>query len=111
MPDPIDVPAVAKDILKAMKSALKVSSAKALHFAATEARHLAQMLADIATGTAAGVINAQEAKALLQIQRLATQSVLLTVKGLGIIAVDNALNAGLAAVKAKVNKAAGIPLL
>lgn len=52
-----------------------------------------------------------QAQALLQIHRNTTQTVLLTIEGLGVIAVENAINAALSAVATAVNKAAGLALL
>ena len=84
---------------------------KAKDYARAELKKLAQSLIDIAKLIAAGKVNKQQAQALLQIHRNTTQTVLLTIEGLGVIAVENAINAALGAVATAVNKAAGLALL
>jgi hypothetical protein len=108
---PLVVAAAAEKILAALRSSLTADSVKIQAFAKIEANHLAQVLADIARETASGQITPQEAKSLLQIQRLAAQNMLLANEGLGVVAVDNALTAAFGAVKDAVNTAAGVAIL
>jgi hypothetical protein len=109
------MPLKISDILNPMLAAAQGSFGRdwpaARDFARAELRRLARVLGDIAAMTAAGLVNEQQAKALLNIHKLTTQNVLLTVQGLGIIAVENAINAALAAAKKAVNKAAGLALI
>ncbi len=103
------------DLLQPMLAAAKGSFAQdwpaARDYARTEMDRLARVLVNISKQVAEGKANEQQARALLNIHRLTTQSVLLTIQGLGIVAVENAINAALAAAKKAVNKAAGIALI
>jgi hypothetical protein len=65
-----------------------------------EAQHLAQLKAD-------GRITEPEAVYLMDLQRNAARTVLLTVEGLGILAVESAINAALKVVREAVNSAIG----
>jgi hypothetical protein len=56
-------------------------------------------------------INEEQAKLHFQIQRNATRMVLLTIEGLGIIAVEQAINAALDVLKNTVNTALDFTLL
>jgi hypothetical protein len=56
-------------------------------------------------------ISSRRAKLHLEMQKNATKTVLLTVEGLGILAVEAALNAALKAVRDVVNTAVGFSLL
>ena len=66
---------------------------------------------DIGKLTANGEISAAEAKALIAIHKNTTRTVLLTVQGLGLLAVEKAVNAALGSVKDAVNGAVGVALL
>ncbi len=104
-----------KDLSKPMLDAVRASLAqdwkKVEHYAQPEFNRLARSLADIATLAAEGAISAAEARSLLSIHRNTTRTVLLTVEGMGVIAVEKAINAALGAVKDAVNRAAGVTLL
>jgi hypothetical protein len=80
-------------------------------YAETESEKMASTLAKIAELKASNQIDEQQAEALLDMQKHAMQAVLLTVEGIGLIAAQNAINAGLGAIKDVVNKAIGFPLL
>jgi hypothetical protein len=80
-------------------------------FAGPELRRLAGALADVTRLIEAGKVNQQQARALLRIHRNTTLTVLLTLEGLGVVAVENAINAALDAVGDVVNAAAGFRLL
>jgi hypothetical protein len=96
---------------KAAKDSLSRDWPKAKDYAASEMKRLAQSLVDIARLAAQEKINKQQARALLRIHKNTTEMVLLTIEGLGIIAVENAINASLAVVKDAVNNAAGLIIL
>jgi hypothetical protein len=80
-------------------------------FAETEFLKIAQTINGINDQVAAGQINEQQAPLLLDMQTLASRNVLLTLKGLDLLAVENAINAALGAVKDVVNKALGFDLI
>lgn len=108
---PLNVGALASEMLGAATKSLGADAKKASDFAQVEFSKLAQSLIDIVKLIESHKINEQQARALLQIHRNTTQIVLLTIKGLGIIAVENAINAALSSVATAVNKAAGFALL
>jgi len=100
-----------KEMLAAAKKSLAKDWGKGEAYATPELKRLATCLVDIHALKSQGTVDEQQAKALLRIHRIATESVLLTIEGLGIIAVENAINAAFAAVKETVNKAIGFVLL
>ena len=103
------------DILKAMLGAAKDELGQTWpevqDFAKSEFKKLAQTLVDIGKLRAQGKITTKQAKILIRMQRRTTQTVLLTIEGLGILAVERAINAAIAVVRDTVNKAAGIVLI
>jgi len=103
------------DILTPMLTAAKTSLGKdwpkVKDYGEPEMKKLAQSLVDIAKLTASKKASARQAKALLRIHRNTTMIVMLTIEGLGIIAVENAINAALGAAKKAVNTAVGFSLL
>jgi hypothetical protein len=104
-----------KEVLKPMLDAVRASLAKdwkkVERYAKPEFDRLARSLRDIAALAAEGAISAAEARSLLSIHRNTTRTVLLTVEGMGVIAVEKAINAALGAVKDAVNRAAGVTVL
>jgi len=98
-------------MLDAARASLGRDWSKARAFAEPELDKLARSLVDIGRLAADGTIAEQEAAALLEIHKNTTRTVLLTVKGLGLLAVENAINAALASVKDAVNGAIGFVLL
>jgi len=107
----LDPSPIAASMLKAAKDSLASDWPKARAYADGEFKRLAQALADIGTLVAEGTVNEQQARALVQIHKNTTQTVMLTIEGLGIIAVENAINAALGAVATAVNKAVGLTVL
>lgn len=105
----------AAEILKPMMAAARESLArdwgKAEDYAKPEMKRLAESLATIARLVAAKKVNQRQAKALLNIHRNTTQTVLLTVEGLGVVAVEDAINAALRAARDTVNTAVGFKLV
>lgn len=80
-------------------------------FAEPELKRLARTLLDIGKLAAAGEISEAEAQALLRIHRNTTQMVFLTARGMSLLAVENAINAALAAARSPLNATLGIALL
>jgi hypothetical protein len=99
------------DMLGAAKTSLGKDFSKAKDFAKPEFQRLARSLVDIVKLVAEKKVNQQQAKSLLEIHRNTTKVVLLTIQGLGIIAVENAINAALDVVRTTVNKAAKFALI
>lgn len=107
----LNVAALAKDMASAFVVTLKDKAPGIKAFAESEAKKLAQTFLMIEQLRLSGRINQREAKLHLDIQRNAARAVLLTIEGLGILAVEQAINAALAAVKGAVNAALNFKLL
>ena len=95
----------------AAKESLGKDWGKARPFAKAEFDKLARSMVSIGKLVEEGEVNAQQAQALLNIHLNTTKMVLLTVEGLGIIAVENAVNAALKQAKDAVNSTVGFGLL
>jgi len=102
---------LATNMLNAAKEVLSEKWPEIKDYAETEAKKLAESLIMIERLKLAGSINEEQAKLHLDIQKNATRTVLLAIEGLGILAVEQALNAAFAAVKDAVNTALGFTLL
>lgn len=103
----IDIDKLLKAMLQAASAALKKQWPKAKDYASNEFRKLLLEAQHIAQLKAAGKITEQEAFYLMNLQRNASRAVLLTIEGLGIIAVEAAINAALAVVRDTINSALG----
>lgn len=108
---PLKMSEILNPMLAAARKSLGKDWPKVKHYGEPELKRLAQSLIDITRLTAIGKTNSQQAKALLRIHRNTTLTVMLTIEGLGVIAVENAINAALNAAKTAVNTAAGIAIL
>lgn len=80
-------------------------------YADEEFRKLAGTLLFIQTEVLAGRMSEKKARLHLDIQRNSARTVLLTLEGLGLIAVEEAINAALAVVRDTVNTAVGFVLV
>ncbi|TCJ12325.1 hypothetical protein EZJ19_12355 [Parasulfuritortus cantonensis] len=100
-----------KNILAAFKTVFAKKWPEIKEYGQAEAKKLAQTLVMIEALKAAGKINEEQARLHLEIQKNATRTVMLTLEGLGILAVEAALNAGLATIKDAVNTAVGFTLV
>jgi hypothetical protein len=107
----LDVGKLATQMLSAALPLLKKHAADAESFAKTEFTKIAQTIVSIGEQVAASQINQQQAGLLLDMQTSASRNVLLTLKGLALLAVEEAINAGLAVVKTAVNEALGFALI
>ncbi|MFH7524067.1 hypothetical protein AB2J22_01960 [Aeromonas sp. A5] len=102
---------LASDIIAALKEVFSARWPEIKSYGETEGKKLAQTLVMIEALKASGEINEEQAALHLEMQKNATRIVLLTFEGLGILAVEAALNAALNVVKDTVNKAIGFALL
>jgi hypothetical protein len=107
----LNVQLLVKQMLAAAGKVLKKDWPEARKYAELEFTKLAQTMAMIQTQSALGELSKTEAKLLMDIQRNAARSVLLTLEGLGALAVEKAINAALRVVKETVNVAVGFALL
>ena len=104
---PLDIGTIGDDMVAAASAALGKDWNAARTYAVPEFKRLAAVLTGIAEQTATGELTLAEARALLQIHQNTTRNVILAVQGLGLLAVENAVNAALGVVRDAINTAAG----
>lgn len=107
----MDVVKLAAQMLGAALPLLKRDAADAESFAKTEFLKIAQTIVGIGEQKASGQITPEIASLLLDMQTIASRNVLLTLKGLGLLAVEDAINAALGVIKDAVNTALGFVLI
>ncbi len=107
----VKVSDLAAKMLAAVRESLGNDFAKVKDFASPELETLAQSLVNIGRLAAEGKATPRQAKALLKVHLNTTQTIFLTVEGLGIIAVENAINAALGAVRDTINGSLGFTLV
>ncbi len=107
----IDERELASAMFEAFKGKLTEKWPEVKDYAEAESKKLAESLAMIEKLKLAGEINEEQAKLHLEIQKNATRTVLLTIEGLGIIAVEQAINAAMSVLKEAVNTALGFTLI
>ena len=98
-------------MLEAAKISLGTKFASVKQFAKAETEKLAITLRMIIEASATNNISKSEAKILLNQQKIAASAVLTAVEGMGIAAVQAAINAALKVVKDFVNGKVGFALL
>lgn len=103
----IDIEKLLKAMLEAASGVLKNHWPKAKDYTENEFRKLLLEAQHIAKLKAEGKITEQEAAYLMDLQRNASRAVLLAIEGLGILAVEAAINAALAVVGDTINSALG----
>lgn len=108
---PIDIATLAEQMTKAALPILKEVAPSIGGYVRGECAKLAQTIATIEAEHAAGQMSDEEAKLLIEMQKGAMRTVLLSAEGLGLLAVEKAINAALDAVKPLVNAALGFGLL
>ena len=107
----LNAASLGKDMLTAFKAPLLAKWPEIRIYGETEMKKLAQTLVMIEQLKVSGEINAAQAKLHMQIQKNAARAVMLTIEGLGILAVEAAINAAMGAIKDTVNKAIGFVLI
>jgi hypothetical protein len=107
----LDVGTLAAQMLGAALPILKKDAQDAESFAKTEFTKIAQTIVSIGEQVATGQINEQQAGLLLDMQTSASRNVLLTLQGLALLAVEEAINAALDVVKTAINTALGFALI
>lgn len=106
----LDFDALIKEMGNVAVPHLKGGAAKAKQFGKHEAEKIARTAVMLAEGVAAGKIDLDEARLILEVQKNASRSILLTVKGLGIVAVEKAVNAAMGVLRKAVKTATGVLL-
>jgi hypothetical protein len=91
----LDINKVASDMLQASASDLVKGGEQASEYASHEYAQFIEDIEHVQTMAEEGTITAAEAQALVDQYKLSMQAVLLCIEGLGVIAVQNAINAAL----------------
>ena len=107
----LDTVDLAADMLKAFLGQMTQTLPEIQSYAKAETKKLAESLAMIEEMKSNRKITKEEARLHLEIQKNATRSVLLTIEGLGVLAVEKSINAALDAVRETVNTALKFTLL
>jgi hypothetical protein len=109
--DPIDANELLEKMLKAVKKSLEDKWPQVRDLARSEFGKFARNIEDIRDMKKRHKITKAQAALQLDIQKNSIKTVLLTEEGLGLLAVEAAINAALDAIRATVNKAIGWALL
>lgn len=107
----IDAAKLAEQMAQAFLSVLQKKVSGITEYASSEAQKLAQTLVMIENLKASGAISEEQAKVYLQMQKSATRVVFLAIEGLGILAVEAAINAAMDVIKETVNTTLGFVLI
>lgn len=107
----IDIGNLAKVMTDAALEVLKEKGPSVRQYAEAEFKKLGETVVMIYKAKEAGEIDEEAARILLDMQKNAMRSVMVTVEGLGILAVEQAINAALGVVRGTVNTALGWTLL
>lgn len=107
----ISAAALAGPIIGALKGSFKDNWPQIKDYAEGEGKKLANSLEQIVKLRATGQITNDECYVLLEMQKNTARAVLLALKGMALLLVEQAINAALAAVRDVVNGAIGFAFL
>jgi len=107
----IDLGKLLPNMLNAAKGVLQKRWPEAKDYAESEFKKMGESLLFIEKQRAAGQMTEEQARLHMDIQKNTSRTVLLTLEGLGILAVEEAINAALAVIRDAVNSALGFALL
>jgi hypothetical protein len=107
----LNIESLVQTMTAAIEPVLGAAWKEAQGYARTEAAKLAQTLVQIETARLDGKMTDDQARILIDMQKNATRSVLITLEAIGLLTAQNAINAALSAIRAPVNAALGFLLL
>jgi len=107
----LDVKVLSIKMLEAFKGKLSEKWPDVKEYAKTESKKLAENFVLIERLKISGEITEEQAKLHVEIQKNATRAVLLTIEGLGLIAVEEAINAAMDVLRDTINTALNFTLL
>ncbi|MDZ7705471.1 MAG: hypothetical protein U5L04_13430 [Trueperaceae bacterium] len=107
----LDTDRLVTDLLAAAQQILGDSFDAVRPYATAEFRKLAETLVLIAELRATGAVDDEQARLLLDIQKNASRTVLLTLEGIALLTAERVLNAALGAVTDTINRTLGFELL
>jgi hypothetical protein len=108
---PINLTDITSKMIIAVKDILENKALEIRDYAETEGKKLGECIISIEKMYVEGKISQEQAQLLLDVQKNAMRTVLLTVEGIGILAAEQAINAALNIVKDTVNTALGFTLI
>lgn len=107
----IDYAQIVKDMLNVAKGILESNWKEAKPYAEKEFKSFSENIKLIAKLKLDNKITEEQAKGYLEIQKSSMRIVLLSIEGLGIVAVENTINSALDVIKKTVNTAIGWKIL
>ena len=107
----INVDQLVTSMLQAAQGGLADKWPEARDYAESEFKKIGQAIAFIEAQRALSLMSDEKAQLHLEMQKNAAKTMLLTLEGLGILAVEAVINAALDAVKSAVNTALGFALI
>lgn len=106
----IDIGALGGELGDKLTEILSGHAKNVASYAEAEGRKLAQSAAEIAQLRVSGEIDDEEMRLQLDIQKNASRAVLMTIKGIGLIAAEQAINAAFDILRGALGRAVGVPL-
>ena len=107
----LNIEELAESMFTAFRGTLSEKWPEVKEYAETESRKLAENFILIEKLYLSGEINQKQAEFHRDIQKNATQTVFLSIEGLGLLAVEEAINSAMDVLKSTVNTALGFNLL
>jgi hypothetical protein len=107
----IDVADLVSKMVKAALGALQKRTPEIRDYAETAFQHIGEAIRFIEAQRLAGRMTEDQARLHLEMQKNTARTILLAIEGLGLLAVEAAINAALAVMKDAVNTALKFPLL
>lgn len=107
----IDVSQLVSHMLEAARDVLGRKWPEAKDYAEAAFIQIGEAIIFIETQRALGKMSEEKARLHLDVQKNTSKTILLTLEGLGIVAVESAINAALKVIKDTVNRALGFVLI
>lgn len=107
----IDVSELVSDMLNAARGVLGRKWPEAKDYAETAFTRIGEAISFIEMQRALGKMSDEKARIHFNIQKNASKTIMLTLEGLGVVAVEAAINAALKVIKDTVNTALGFVLI
>jgi hypothetical protein len=107
----IDISALLTNMLSAAKEPLLQKWSETSGYAESEFKKIGEAILFIEKQRLIGKMTEEQAKLHLEMQKNASRAILLTIEGLGILAVEAAINAALSVIRDAVNTALKFPLI
>jgi hypothetical protein len=107
----LNVQSLLQDMLQAAKMSLKDKWPSVRDLATSSLKKIAQSLVEIEIMKQDGTITEEQARLMVSMDKNTFKIMMLTIEGLGLLAVESALNAALNVIRDTVNTAVGFVIL